>query len=121
MYFIMDLKQVIIVRKDLKMGIGKTAAQVAHASILSCEKARIKNFNWFKGWFDFGQPKIILKVNSLEELEEINEKGNFHNLPTAIVRDAGLTQLDPGTATCVGIGPAPTQLINQVTGRLKLL
>jgi peptidyl-tRNA hydrolase, PTH2 family len=121
MYFIMDLKQVIIVRKDLKMGIGKTAAQVAHASILSSEKARIKNFDWFKGWFDFGQPKSILKVNSLEELEEINEKGNFHNLPTVIVRDAGLTQLDPGTATCVGIGPAPTQLINKVTGGLKLL
>jgi PTH2 family peptidyl-tRNA hydrolase len=121
MYFIMDLKQVIIVRKDLKMGTGKTAAQVAHASILSCEKARINNFDWFKGWFDFGQPKIILKVNSLEELEEINEKGHFHNLPTAIVRDAGLTQLEPGTPTCVGIGPAPTQLINKVTGGLKLL
>ena len=121
MYFIMDLKQVIIVRKDLKMGIGKTAAQVAHASILSSEKARTKNIDWFKWWFDFGQPKIILKVNSLKELEEINEKGRFHNLPTAIVRDAGLTQLDPGTATCVGIGPAPTHLINIITGGLKLL
>jgi PTH2 family peptidyl-tRNA hydrolase len=94
---------------------------VAHASILSCETARIKNFDWFKEWFDFGQPKIILKVNSLEELEEINENGHFHNLPTAIVRDAGLTQLDPGTATCVGIGPAPAQLVNKITSGLKLL
>ena len=117
----MELKQVIIVRKDLKMGVGKIAAQVAHASILSSEKARSKNIEWFKGWFDFGQPKIILKVNSLKELEEINEKGYFHNLPTAIVRDAGLTQLEPGTATCVGIGPAPTQIINKITNDLKLL
>ncbi len=117
----MDLKQVIIVRKDLKMGTGKLAAQVAHASILSCEKARIKNIDWFNGWFNFGQPKIILKVNSLKELEEINEKGHLHNLPTAIVRDAGLTQLEPGTATCVGIGPAPTQIINKITNELKLL
>jgi len=117
----MELKQVIIVRKDLKMGTGKLAAQVAHASILSCEKARNKHIDWFNGWFDFGQPKIILKVNSLKELEDINEKGHFHNLPTAIVRDAGLTQLEPGTATCVGIGPAPTQIINKITNELKLL
>ena len=88
---------------------------------MSCEKARIKNFDWFKEWYDFGQPKIILKVNSLEELEEINENGHFHNLPTAIVRDAGLTQLEPGTATCVGIGPAPAQLVNKITSGLKLL
>ena len=121
MYLIMDLKQVIVVRKDLKMGIGKVAAQVAHASILSCDKAKNKNVNWFREWFDFGQPKVVLKVNSLEELEEINEKAHFFNLPTAIVRDAGLTQLEPGTATCVGIGPAPTNLINQVTSKLKLL
>jgi PTH2 family peptidyl-tRNA hydrolase len=57
----------------------------------------------------------------LKELEEINEKGHFHNLPTAIVRDAGLTQLESGTATCVGIGPAPTQIINKITNELKLL
>jgi PTH2 family peptidyl-tRNA hydrolase len=55
----MELKQVIIVRKDLKMGSGKLAAQVAHAAILASEKARNKNFEWFKEWFNFGQPKII--------------------------------------------------------------
>ena len=61
-------------------------------------------------------------LNNLnEDLEEINEKAHFFNLPTAIVRDAGLTQLEPGTATCLGIGPAPTNLINQVTSKLKLL
>ncbi len=117
----MELKQVIIVRKDLKMGSGKVAAQVAHAAILSSEKARNKNIEWFNGWFNLGQPKIILKVNSLEELERINKLGQFNNLPTAIVRDAGLTQLEAGTATCVGIGPAPDYLIDRITGGLKLL
>jgi len=116
----MELKQVIIVRKDLKMGSGKVAAQVAHAVILSSEKARNKNIEWFTGWFNLGQPKIILKVNSIEELEKINKLGQFNNLPTAIVRDAGLTQLESGTATCVGIGPAPNYLIDRITGGLKL-
>ncbi|MDW3603957.1 MAG: peptidyl-tRNA hydrolase Pth2 [Nitrososphaeraceae archaeon] len=117
----MELKQVIIVRKDLKMGSGKLAAQVAHAAILASEKARNKNFEWFKEWFNFGQPKIILKVNSLKELEAIHKLGQFNNLATAIVIDAGLTQLDAGTATCVGIGPAPISLIDKITGGLKLL
>jgi PTH2 family peptidyl-tRNA hydrolase len=117
----MGVKQVIIVRKDLKMGIGKLAAQVAHAAILASEKTRNKNFEWFKEWFTVGQPKIILKVNSLKELEEIHKLGQFNNLPTAIVIDAGLTQLDPGTATCLGIGPAPDNLIDKITGGLRLL
>ena len=117
----MELKQVMIVRKDLKMGSGKLAAQVAHAAILASEKARNKNFDWFKEWFNGGQPKIILKVNSLKELEKIHKLGQFNNLPPAIVIDAGLTQLSPGTATCVGIGPAPVYLIDKITGGLKLL
>lgn len=117
----MELKQVIIVRKDLRMGSGKLAAQVAHAAILASEKARNKNFDWFKEWFNVGQPKIILKVNSLNELEKIHKLGQFNNLSPAIVIDAGLTQLDPGTATCVGIGPAPANLIDKITGGLKLL
>ncbi|HEX6672828.1 MAG TPA: peptidyl-tRNA hydrolase Pth2 [Nitrososphaeraceae archaeon] len=117
----MELKQVIIVRKDLKMGSGKLAAQVAHAAILSSERARNRNMEWFKVWFEGGQPKIVLKVNSLEDLEKLNKLGQFNNLPTAIVRDAGLTQLEAGTATCVGIGPAPDYLIDKITGGLKLL
>ena len=117
----MEVKQVMIVRKDLKMGSGKLVAQVAHAAILASEKARNKNFEWFKEWFNGGQPKIILKVNSLKELEKIHKRGQFNNLPTAIVIDAGLTQLSPGTPTCVGIGPAPVYLIDKITGGLKLL
>ncbi|MRN69055.1 MAG: peptidyl-tRNA hydrolase, partial [Nitrosopumilales archaeon] len=37
------------------------------------------------------------------------------------VEDRGLTQIPAGTATCIGIGPAPTELIDRVTSRLKLL
>ena len=117
----MDLKQVLIVRKDLKMGTGKIAAQVAHASILAYEKCRIKNSSWLKTWYKSGQPKVVLKVDSLEKLEEIRENAEIRNLPVVMVHDAGLTQLEPGTATCLGIGPAPSNMIDLVTGGLKLL
>src|SRR5688500_19680198 len=115
------MKKEKIVRKDLKMGSGKLAAQVAHAAILASERARNKNVEWFKEWFNLGQPKIILKVNSLKELETIHKLGQFNNLATAIVIDEGLTQLDAGTATCVGIGPAHRYLIDKFTVSILLI
>lgn len=117
----MDLKQVIVVRKDLKMGAGKLAVQVAHASILAYERSKNKNPAWCKTWYQSGQPKVVLKAYSLEEIEEIEEKARVCQLPVIIVRDAGLTQLEPGTPTCVGIGPAPSNMIDRITGMFNLL
>ncbi|MEM2856561.1 MAG: peptidyl-tRNA hydrolase Pth2 [Candidatus Nitrosocaldaceae archaeon] len=115
------MKQVIIVRKDLKMGVGKIAAQVAHASLLAAEKSKKMNKELFIEWFNGGQAKIVLKVNTLEELLNIKEKAEGLKLPTEIVQDKGLTQLEEGTITCLGIGPADEELIDKVTGNLKLL
>jgi PTH2 family peptidyl-tRNA hydrolase len=42
-------------------------------------------------------------------------------LPVSQVNDSGLTQIPPGTTTCIGIGPAPSELVDKVTNRLKLL
>jgi PTH2 family peptidyl-tRNA hydrolase len=114
-----ELKQVIVVRTDLKMGKGKLAAQVAHASLqafLNC-----KNEEWKRLWLDSGAKKVVLKVKSLKELLEIYQKAKAAGLPVALIIDAGRTQLEPGTITCVGIGPAPSKLIDPITGHLKLL
>lgn len=115
------LKQVIVVRKDLRMGVGKLAAQVAHASLLAAEKSREMNKAIFDKWFKEGQAKIVLRVNSLEELLAIKEKAERLALPVEIVQDKGLTQLEEGTITCLGIGPAEEEVIDKVTGELKLL
>ena len=110
------LKQAIVVRKDLKLGKGKLAVQVAHASILSFEKSTLS-----KEWQEKGQKKIALWCNNLKELMEIYKKAKEENLPVSLVKDAGLTQIESGTKTCIGIGPAKEEKINKITKELKLI
>ena len=112
-------KQAIVVRTDIKMGKGKLAAQVAHASLSSLEQVRDRI--WIDEWREEGQAKVVLKVSDEEELLNIYKKAKTLGLPCAIVQDKGLTQLEPGTYTCVGIGPAPSEKVDTVTGKLKLL
>jgi PTH2 family peptidyl-tRNA hydrolase len=114
-------KQAIVVRKDLKMGKGKIAAQASHAAVSSCEIAREKFKDWYEAWLKNGQCKVVLKVNSEEELIQLKCKAEKLGLPTALIRDFGLTQVSPGSITCLGIGPAPSELIDKVTGELPLL
>ena len=114
-------KQAVVVRQDLRMSKGKTAAQVAHAAVSSYLLARERKPGWASAWMEEGQKKVILKVPSLEALLELKGKVDRQRIPSALISDAGLTELEPGTVTCLGIGPAPASSIDQVTGGLKLL
>ncbi|MEM2342009.1 MAG: peptidyl-tRNA hydrolase Pth2 [Candidatus Bathyarchaeia archaeon] len=113
-------KQAIILRSDLKMSPGKAAVQASHAAISSAEEARRKNYSWWMGWIEEGQCKIVLKVNSETELLSLEKKAKDLGLPTALISDAGLTEIEPGTITVLGIGPAPSNLVDKVTGNLPL-
>lgn len=115
-----SIKQVIVVRADLGMGKGKIAAQVGHACVLGAENVRRSHPDWFEQWWS-GQEKIVLKVNSLKELEEVKQGAIELGLPWSEVTDAGHTQIAPGTFTCISIGPAPEDLIDKITSNLKLL
>ena len=42
------------------------------------------------------------------------------SLTAKVIHDAGRTQIAAGSATVLGIGPAPKSLVDQVTGALKL-
>jgi len=114
-------KLVVAVRRDLEMGKGKIAVQFGHAAISSAENAKRVRPEWWNEWIGSGQCKVAVKVNTEGDLYKLNEEAQELGLPSAVIRDSGLTQLAPGTATCVGIGPAPDELIDKITGELPLL
>lgn len=137
----MKIKQVLVVRKDLKMRKGKIAAQCAHASLkvfLDRKETRDENCVWceskdsqnliipltdeMKEWLEGIFTKVCVSVDSEEELLEVYKKAQEAELPCALVTDAGLTEFHGiPTNTVVAIGPANEDKINEITGELKLL
>jgi PTH2 family peptidyl-tRNA hydrolase len=114
-------KQVIVMRSDVKMSKGKIAAQAGHAAVSAAEEARKLHPKWWKTWLDESQCKIAVKVGSEQELLMLEKESNESGLPNALIVDRGLTEIQPGTVTCLGIGPAPSAEVNKITGRLTLL
>ncbi|MFX1602390.1 MAG: peptidyl-tRNA hydrolase Pth2 [Promethearchaeota archaeon] len=114
-------KQVIAVRTDLGMSKGKIAVQVAHGSVSASERVRVTHQHVWKAWFSEGQKKVAVKVASEDELLEMRRMAVDLGIPFALVRDAGMTELPPGTTTVIAVGPARAELIDKVTGDLKLL
>lgn len=103
------------------MGTGKKCAQSCHASVSSADVVRVKNKVAWKNWKNSGQKKVVLRVSSIEDLSEIVRNLEKDNIPYYLVKDAGLTQLSPGTTTALGIGPAVSTSLDKITGELKLL
>ena len=116
----MELKQVIIVRKDLKLTKGKMSAQVAHASLEAYRKARDIYPTKTKHWLNQGAKKVVVYAENKKELLEII-KEIPPNIPHKFIIDAGRTHLEPGTITCLGIGPWEEDEIDKITGDLKLV
>ncbi len=117
----MEYKQVIVIRGDLKMGKGKAIAQGCHASIEAFIHAQKMCPNIVRDWLNDGQKKVVVKVDSEKELKEVFQEACISKIPCSLIRDAGRTQLEPGTYTAVGIGPYESNKIDKITGRLKLL
>jgi PTH2 family peptidyl-tRNA hydrolase len=131
-------KQVIIIRKDLKMRRGKEIAQGAHASmkflahkIREVKDVKVRSMagehfpvfltpaeeHWLLNKF----AKITLKVNSEEELLELHQKALDTGLTSCLVTDSGKTEFNGiPTNTCIAIGPDDIEKINAITGDLKL-
>jgi peptidyl-tRNA hydrolase, PTH2 family len=113
------VKLVVVVRTDLGMGRGKIAAQVAHAAV-AATLASLGTTD-FAAWLAEGQPKVVLKVGTAGQLEDVVRQARASGLPVEVVSDAGRTQVTPGTLTCCALGPAETQRIDAVTAGLALL
>jgi PTH2 family peptidyl-tRNA hydrolase len=124
------VKQVIVVRKDLKMRRGKEIAQGSHASIaflsflarkslLSAKpiELTLAQTEWINGIFK----KVCLQVNSEQELLDIHEKALSKGLDVHLIKDSGLTEFNGiATITCLAIGPDEDSKIDEVTGTLSL-
>lgn len=111
-------KQVIVIRSDLDMSAGKTAAQCAHAAVSSLDNA---NKKVLASWKREGQKKVVVQARNEKELFELKAKCGKLKIPCSLVIDAGLTELIPGTATALAIGPDKEEKINKITGSLPLL
>ena len=110
------MKQVILVRQDLKMPKGKLAVQVAHASL----EAALKS-NKLKEWQKKGTKKIILKVKDEKELLYYYDLANKNKLTNALIKDAAKTFFKEPTITCLAIGPDKEEKIDKLTKELKIL
>ena len=114
------MKQVIAIRGDLKLGKGKLAAHVAHASLGAYRKVEARFPDVAQEWEESGQKKVVVKVAGEMELVELFERVR-REIPCDLIRDAGLTQIEPGTLTALGIGPWNDGEIDKFTHGLKLL
>lgn len=113
-----ELKQVILVRQDLKMPSGKLASQVAHAAVEAMLKV---DKELFEAWKSQGYKKVVLKVQDKKELMQYLRSAKQAKIAVTLIRDAGRTVLLPGTVTTVGIGPDYEDKIDKITGELKPL
>jgi len=111
-----ELKQVILIRNDLGMSKGKIAAQAAHGAVeatLRSDKVMVAS------WRNSGMKKITLKIESKDELYKYLQEAKDYGLVTALITDAGRTEIAPGTPTCLAIGPDKEEKIDIITGKLS--
>ena len=116
-----EYKQCIVLRTDLGMSTGKLISQACHAAVESSELAKKLRHKAWRAWMDEGAKKVVLQVDSLEDLEELAEKAEGLDIVNVLIHDRGLTEVPPGTLTALGLGPDNSEKMDNVTGTLKLL
>lgn len=119
------IKQVIVIRKDLNMRKGKMIAQGSHGSIAFLTR-RLENNEPItevqKEWLKNSFTKICVSVDSEQELLDIAEKARINNVECHVVTDNGTTEFNGvPTKTCLALGPDKAEILDQISGHLKLL
>jgi PTH2 family peptidyl-tRNA hydrolase len=112
-------KQVIVMRTDLNMRKGKMVAQGAHAAVAASLSS---SEDIFESWISQGMKKVCVGIGSEEELTKIAMGAQALGLNVEVIVDRGDTEFrGVPTQTCIAIGPDDSDLIDKVTGELKLL
>ncbi len=116
-----EYKVVILMRQDLKLSKGKSAAQACHAAVSCALASKKKDPSSFSEWDSCGQKIAVLKVEDERALFEFKAVADRQGIINSIVCDAGRTEIEPGTYTCLGIGPEKQSVLDKITGGLKML
>lgn len=126
-----DVKQIIVVRKDLNMRKGKIASQVAHASMqflidnaerISATNLSISLSEDEADWLYNVHKKIVVGVDSLGELDELIFRAKLDSIQTHVVTDLGYTEFNGvETVTCAAFGPCEASILDELFGHLKLI
>ncbi len=126
-------KQVIVIRRDLRMRRGKEIAQGAHAASAwladrviqdiwpNEDVAHLSVTTAQRSWLQCSFRKVTVKVNSEEELIAVYAEALDAGLEVHLITDRGLTEFGGvPTRTCLAVGPDYDDLIDPVTGDLEL-
>ena len=116
-----EVKMVLVVNTELGMGKGKVAAQCGHAAVACFKAALVEKPQLVAAWERTGQTKVVVRGGGEESLLAVSKAGRQAGMVVAEVRDAGRSQVEAGSLTLVGLGPANNLLIDKVAGKLKLL
>ncbi|KAI9345597.1 peptidyl-tRNA hydrolase PTH2-domain-containing protein [Obelidium mucronatum] len=113
-------KLVLVVNSSLNMSSGKIASQCSHATLAAVLAVGYPENPIVQQWRNQGEPIIVLQSGA-SSLKSFEEKGVENGLPVHMIRDAGRTEVEAGSATVLAIGPAPVASIDVVTRSLSLL
>lgn len=116
-----DIKMVMFVRQDLKMGKGKIASQCSHAAIGLYKKLILNDEkNLLNDWEDTGSKKIVLKIQNEKDFGDILIYCEKFNIINHMIIDAGKTQIEKNSKTVLSIIDENKNLINLIK-KYKLL
>lgn len=127
-----ESKMVIVMRGDLKntkgekVRTGKLLAQACHSALgfvwnnLKGKKISFELSDAQFDWVQHGQTKIAVKAKDEKELIEVFQKAKTMGVEAHLITDAGHTEFDGPTKTCIAIGPDYSDKIDKITGNLSL-
>ena len=116
-----EVKMVLVVNNNLKMGKGKIAAQVGHATVSSTLKCGKEAPDLLESWLASGQKKICVKGTDADHLLQLEKVASNKGILSTKIHDAGHTQIPSGSLTVLALGPDTESLLSSITGELKLL
>lgn len=107
-------------RKSVKMSAGKVGAQCGHATLAAYRMAKQHCPETVYQWIHVqGQMKITLKCPTVAELMQIQEACRAEGIVAQLIRDAGHTEIEPGSRTVLAVGPVPSSVVDPLTRHLK--